>query len=51
MKPLSGRPKTMVALAVALVLLLSGCPEAGSSDSGGGGYTMSIGRSAADATP
>ena len=43
MKPLSRRPKTMVALAVALVFLLSGCPDGGSGDSGGGGYSISNG--------
>ena len=34
MKPMSGRPKTMVALALALVFLLSGCPDGGSGDRG-----------------
>jgi hypothetical protein len=43
MKPLSRRPKRMVALAVALVFLLSGCPDGGSGDSGGGGYSISSG--------
>jgi hypothetical protein len=43
MKPLSRRPKTMVALAVALVFLLSGCPEGGSGDSGGVGYSIASG--------
>ena len=43
MKPLSRRPKTMAALAVALVFLLSGCPDGGSGDSGGGGYSISNG--------
>jgi hypothetical protein len=41
MKPRSGRPKTMVALALALVFLLSGCPDGGSVDPGGGGYNIS----------
>jgi hypothetical protein len=43
LKPLSGRPKTMVALALALVFLLSGCPGGGSGNSGGGGYSISDG--------
>ena len=43
MNTLSGRPKTMVALALALVFLLTGCPEGGSGDSGGGGYSLSGG--------
>src|SRR5215212_2973055 len=42
MRPLSGRPKTMVALVLALVLLLSGCPKGASGDTGGGGYRISI---------
>ena len=43
MKLLSMRPKAMAALAVALVFLLSGCPEGGSGDTGGGGYSISSG--------
>lgn len=44
--PRSRRPKTMVAVAVALVLLLSGCPgggDSGGGDPGGGGYNISGG--------
>jgi len=50
--PQSRRPKTMVAVAVALVLLLSGCPGGGGSggDSGGGGYNIS-GGPIAEASP
>ena len=43
MKPPQRRPKTMVALAVALVLLLSGCPGGGSGDSDGVGYSIAGG--------
>jgi hypothetical protein len=43
MKLLNIWPKAMAALAVALVLLLSGCPDGGSVDTGGGGYSMSSG--------
>jgi hypothetical protein len=45
MKAMSRRPKPMVALALALVFLLSGCPEGGSGGSGdtGGGYSISSG--------
>jgi len=50
MNTLSGRPKTMVALALALVFLLTGCPEGGSGDSGGGGYSLSGGPPAAHRT-
>ena len=46
MKAMNGRPKTMVALALALVFLLSGCPDGGGGGSGdtGGGYSISSGR-------
>jgi hypothetical protein len=43
MQSRSRRPKTMVALAVALVFLLSGCPGGGGGDTGGSGYSISSG--------
>jgi hypothetical protein len=42
MQPLSRRLTTLVALVVALVFLLSGCPGGGG-DTGGGGYSISSG--------
>jgi hypothetical protein len=51
MKPMSGRPKTMVALALTLVFLLSGCPDGGSVDPGSGGYSIYSRTAGGDATP
>ncbi len=49
MQSRSRRPKTMVALAVALVFLLSGCPGGGGDSGGsGGGYSISSGPVTAD---